>query len=212
MPLFKSTALVQWEFQFEGSQEKALKLALDHLENILPEDISFRLKIKESKSKRREVLGEFLPDDIFPHVYSENVTHEYKVGKKKYKVRMNSQRYHVFQKSSSCVSCGIEGKKFLLEQYSDDRNPHFNFYAEENGKLILMTKDHILAKSNGGSNKLENYQTMCSVCNNLKGNLPLSIKDVSTLKKIFDENKRILSRKELNALLSKTREELIQQI
>lgn len=209
MPLFKSTALIQWEFQFEGSQEKALKSALEHLENLLPEDISFRLKIKESKSKRRQVLGEFLPEDILPYISSENVVREYKIGKKKYKVRMNSQRYYVFQKSLSCVSCDIEGKKFLLEQYSSDRNPHFNFYAEKNGKLILMTKDHIVAKSNGGSNKLENYQTMCSVCNNLKGNFPLSVKDVGILKKLFDKNKRIFSRKELNILLDKTREELL---
>jgi 5-methylcytosine-specific restriction endonuclease McrA len=209
MPLFKSTALVQWEFQFEGSQEKALKSALEHLEKFLPEDISFRLKIKESKSKRRTVLGEFPPEDVFPYVSSENIIREYKIGKNKYKVRMNSQRYYVFQKSLSCVSCGIKGNKFLLEQYSTDRNPHFNFYAERNGQLILMTKDHIVAKSNGGSNKLENYQTMCSVCNNLKGNLPLSIKDVAVLKKLFDENKRILTRRELNILLDETREKLL---
>ena len=209
MPLYKSTALVQWEFQFEGSQEKALKSALAHLEGVLPEDVSFRIKIKESKSKRRTVLGEFAPEDIFPYISSDKIVREYEIDNKTYKVRMNSQRYCVFQKEPSCVACGIEGKKFLLEQYNSDRNPHFNFYAEENGKNILMTKDHILAKSNGGSNKLENYQTMCSVCNNLKGNLPLSIEDVSVLKKLFDENKRILSRKELNILLDETREKLL---
>jgi hypothetical protein len=211
MPLFKSTALVQWEFPFDGSHEEALKSALEYLENYLPEDISFRIKIKESKTKRRTVLGEFLPEDVLPYISSENIVREYKIGKKKYKVRMNSQRYYVFQKSLSCVSCGIEGNKFLLEQYNTDRNPHFNFYAEKNGKRILMTKDHILAKSNGGSNKLENYQTMCSVCNNLKGNLSLSIEDVAILKKIFDDNKRILTRRELNILLDKTREELIKK-
>ena len=212
MPLFKSTASIQWEFPFEGSQEKALKSALEYLEKVLPDDISFRLKIREAKSKKkRVVLGEFLPEDVLPHISSKDIVREYKVGKKTHKVRMNSQRYYVFENSLSCVSCGVKGNKFLLEQYNSDRKPHFNLYAEKNGKLILMTKDHIIAKSNGGSNRLDNYQTMCSVCNNLKGNLPLSVKDVAILKKLLDENNKILTRKELNTLLSTTREKLLKR-
>lgn len=33
--------------------------------------------------------------------------------------------------------------------------------------------DHIVPQSLGGSDKLENLQTLCGVCNNLKGNVPL---------------------------------------
>jgi 5-methylcytosine-specific restriction endonuclease McrA len=34
----------------------------------------------------------------------------------------------------------------------------------------LMTKDHILPVSRGGSNAVTNLQTMCSTCNAAKGN------------------------------------------
>lgn len=32
-----------------------------------------------------------------------------------------------------------------------------------------MTKDHIVPKSKGGPDKIENYQTMCTECNCIKG-------------------------------------------
>ena len=46
-----------------------------------------------------------------------------------------------------------------------------NLYAiDENGKEVLMTKDHILPKSKGGKDEIDNYQTMCIRCNEAKGN------------------------------------------
>jgi 5-methylcytosine-specific restriction endonuclease McrA len=90
----------------------------------------------------------------------------------KYMVKMTSQRYKVFWNNHSCVSCGIEGKYFILEMHKNcvgNSNPHFNLYAvDENGDEILMTKDHIIPKAKGGSNKLNNLQTMCSRCNQEK--------------------------------------------
>ena len=40
---------------------------------------------------------------------------------------------------------------------------------DENGNEVLMTKDHIWAKANGGKSNLANYQTMCHPCNHAKG-------------------------------------------
>ena len=47
---------------------------------------------------------------------------------------------------------------------------HLNLYGINNGEEVMMTKDHIVPKSKGGSNGLKNMQTMCTVCNEIKGN------------------------------------------
>lgn len=90
-------------------------------------------------------------------------------------IKTNSQRYTVFfKKGMKCVKCGIEGKYFAKEKEPTQLSNkyHLNLYAlDENGKEVLMTKDHIIPKSKGGSNKLDNFQTMCCRCNEKKGNM-----------------------------------------
>lgn len=91
-------------------------------------------------------------------------------------VDMGSLRYHVFKRSLVCVTCGIVGQYFALEQHRDvaargSKTWHFNLYAVKDGEEVLMTKDHIQPKSAGGSDKMANLQTMCSPCNLAKGNL-----------------------------------------
>ena len=88
-------------------------------------------------------------------------------------VYLDSNRYKMFQeKGVTCAHCGREGKLFIMEKHLlNDVSPHFNLYAiDPNGKLVLMTKDHIIPKSKGGSSKLSNLQPLCSKCNNKKGN------------------------------------------
>lgn len=79
----------------------------------------------------------------------------------------NSQRYQVFfSKGCKCSKCGIEGKYFVKERSEDQNRWHLNLYAiDENGEEVLMTKDHIIPKSKGGKDSIENYQTMCIKCN-----------------------------------------------
>lgn len=86
-------------------------------------------------------------------------------------MKMYSQRYLLFlTKGCKCVSCGIEGTVFFKEKSVDTDPYHFNLYAETDGEFILMTKDHIVPVSKGGSNYHENYQVMCYNCNQEKGN------------------------------------------
>lgn len=90
-------------------------------------------------------------------------------------VKMNSQRYKVFSMSGCvCKKCGLVGTFFGLEQqaYTDNKDRyHFNLYGiDKDGNEVMFTKDHILPKSKGGKNILNNLQTMCVVCNNKKGN------------------------------------------
>jgi hypothetical protein len=85
-------------------------------------------------------------------------------------VRLNSLRLHTFATSTKCVKCGLEGTVFLKQrarkQVSDSF--HLNLYGINAGKYVLFTKDHIQAKSEGGGDVIENMQTMCQPCNELK--------------------------------------------
>lgn len=91
-----------------------------------------------------------------------------------YKVKTDSLRYHTFyNKGLKCVCCGIKGSFLALERSitSDNETYHLNLYAKDKkGKEVLMTKDHIHPKSLGGLDELDNMQTMCKTCNELKGN------------------------------------------
>lgn len=81
-----------------------------------------------------------------------------------YRVRNNSHRYLLFrEKGLTCVECGRTANKCFLELPKYHLNPHFNFYLCSDGKELLFTKDHIIPKSKGGKDVLENYQTMCKV-------------------------------------------------
>lgn len=93
------------------------------------------------------------------------------------KINMSSQRYQLFSlKGVSCVVCKVSGQYFAIERSFSKVVPnksgwHLNLYAlNEHNEEVLMTKDHILPRSKGGGDVLENYQTMCSKCNGAKGN------------------------------------------
>lgn len=86
-------------------------------------------------------------------------------------VKGNSHRYQTFfTKGTKCVCCGIEGKYFGKEKAFAAKRYHMNLYAvDDDGKEVLMTKDHIIPHSKGGRNHISNYQTMCIKCNRKKG-------------------------------------------
>lgn len=87
-------------------------------------------------------------------------------------VKANSQRLQLFfSKGVDCIHCGTKGKFFLKCKHKGDERYHMELIGQDkNGQLVLMTKDHIVPKSKGGRDVLENYQTMCTVCNCKKGN------------------------------------------
>ncbi len=100
-----------------------------------------------------------------------------KVGETVAQVKLNSDRYKLFlTKGLKCVGCSREGNMFALERAKDNCNPdayHFNLYHAQTNKLgemieTLMTKDHIVPKSKGGPDHIDNYQTMCTQCNRIK--------------------------------------------
>lgn len=83
--------------------------------------------------------------------------------------KLGSDRLRLFvEKGHRCVTCDVEGTFFALESVGDER-PHLNLYAvREDGRVVMMTKDHIVPKSKGGANAMHNYQPMCEDCNGKK--------------------------------------------
>jgi len=155
-------------------------------------------KLKQPKHRLR--LAEFNIENVLPYVSREERKKEYKVEDKVYEVRMDSSRYFVFRENLCCSACGLQGSKFCLELSPSDKNPHFNLYGLENGRLILMTKDHMHPKSYGGIDIHSNYQTMCAICNNLKGSSNIPLEKIKELRLLYDNNKN-LPRKRLRKLL-----------
>jgi len=96
-----------------------------------------------------------------------------------FKVKLNSDRYEVFiKKGIKCSECGLEGSFFALETSKADekvQRAHFNLYAIKEDKEILMTKDHIVAYNLGGQDFIDNYRTLCSQCNGIKGSIEQKI-------------------------------------
>jgi 5-methylcytosine-specific restriction endonuclease McrA len=85
-------------------------------------------------------------------------------------ISMVSHRYHTFkEKGLVCVSCGVKGEFFAKEKDIKANGYHFNLYGIKDGQEVLMTKDHIVRKREGGRDTLDNYQTMCAICNFNKG-------------------------------------------
>lgn len=85
-----------------------------------------------------------------------------------YPVKTWSQRYSVFRQNTKCVVCGMEATHYRLERQIGAKNYHFNLYGMKDGEEILFTKDHIIPVAKGDKNTMNNYQTMCQICNQEK--------------------------------------------
>src|SRR5271167_3689411 len=79
----------------------------------------------------------------------------------------------------TCVKCGLEGSHWHIERAVNDLVMPFsiNLYAMKGYEEVMLTFDHILPKSMGGSNHLSNAQCMCEPCNHKKAN-KLTLKEL----------------------------------
>lgn len=115
------------------------------------------------------------PDEVLKEVGVQNRI-KYNHDGREYSIKLKSLRLKTFKNNKKCVCCGIEGNEIRLEKADDQETPHFNLYHKgEDGKLLLMTKDHIIPKSKGGKEHISNFQTMCEVCNSLKSHKELTV-------------------------------------
>jgi 5-methylcytosine-specific restriction endonuclease McrA len=211
---YKAIATITWKFSCDKSAEECVHHARAQLEKILEchpqgdefDGFSVQVDIAQMKERKRLVhIAAFDIDDILQQITEEESKKEFVVNNQVYLVKMNSQRYHVFKQSRTCCSCGLEGKQMILDINPGDQSPHFNLYGEEDGRLVLMTKDHIMPKSKGGADTLENYRTYCSICNNLKGADFLSNEQVALLREAARNHEK-LPRSELQGHIKKLRD------
>jgi 5-methylcytosine-specific restriction endonuclease McrA len=214
MATFKALVTINWKVESKNPEDcvQVIRKRLETLIGDHSELTGFNIQVDLAPMKERKYLqhiASYTADEILSLVTEKDCRMEFIVNDTAYWVRMNSDRYLVFRNSRRCASCGIEGTKIHLDLNPGDSSPHFNLYAEEGNKLILMTKDHRIPKSKGGQNTLDNYVTMCSVCNNLKGNSNLTYQQVGLLRQLFANEKK-LSRKELRELINKTREDFVE--
>lgn len=84
--------------------------------------------------------------------------------------RVRETRLLPFIKSLTCYKCGKVGTFFALQRGSTRNGPwgkwHLNLYAPGG---VMMTCDHLVPKSEGGTNDPENLGTLCCKCNSKKG-------------------------------------------
>jgi hypothetical protein len=200
-------ATITWDVEsptVEQGLEIVNKKINDFSINVPDSKITFRLDLLKDRVEKIK-LGEFKIEEVIPFLTKEDIKKEYEYDGVKHLVKMSSQRYFIFRECMNCVACGLQGTRMLLECHPSDRSPHFNLYGEEDGKLILMTKDHIHPKAFGGEDCHSNYQTMCIICNNLKGHANLTLEGVKELRSIYDKNKNKSTKKQLNLLIEKSK-------
>jgi len=134
------------------------------------------------------------------------------------RVRMNTRKLKVFRNSGlNCVECGLEGSLWVVEKQkvtSQPAKPVLNLYGiDKDGKEVMMTQDHIVSKAIGGTNKMENLQTMCFTCNSEKrefteiptdgyryGSARKRIKDIVSGHRDCEQSKHVLYSKILGVL------------
>lgn len=176
---------------------------------------SYQITFNQSKPKFNKPIRQYLIEDFW-ELYITNLlpTEFIHEGiENKISNPYSSARVKLFRENSSCVACGLKINKVWLELPNDVKVAHYNFYGEENGEDILFTKDHIKPKSKGGQNNSSNYVTMCSTCNNLKGNNELTFEDVKYIRDNFHKKKNNGTQHMRNWILQeKTKRETIKKV
>lgn len=71
-----------------------------------------------------------------------------------------------------CWHCNRVGSLFIVNKGRNDHAspPNLDLFSTDGGIVMLMTRDHIIPRSLGGGNMVENLRIGCSECNGARGN------------------------------------------
>lgn len=141
-------------------------------------------------------IASYSNEEILPYIGLGFTNKKFVTSEGIFKVKMGGVRLECLKRNQVCVWCRRAGNIWKLERHQhgysrlkifcflDDcpwcamhprlknsEAPHLNLYHRNKiGGLIMMTRDHILPRSRGGEDVLENLQTLCRECNQHKGN------------------------------------------
>ena len=75
-------------------------------------------------------------------------------------------------KNPVCVHCNERGVKFLIVKYPRSNNPNqektINKIMLVTQRNVLLTRDHIKPRCQGGTSDYDNIQVLCETCNTKK--------------------------------------------
>lgn len=88
-------------------------------------------------------------------------------------INLKTTSIRTFSKGCDCVECGAVGVYFELIKNNNGYSIQLVAQKQNKNKThVVMTSDHIVPKSKGGVNRLDNRQPMCKMCNKIKGSHP----------------------------------------
>ena len=127
------------------------------------------------------------------------VINKSKIGQK-FLFRVGNLSYYInctatmktIAKRPCCAICGAKATHAILCKNEQD-SYYVSFFTERNGQLILFTKDHIVPRSEGGSNSMSNLQACCETCNRAKGNETDSNAEALIIRQLKDEINKLRS-------------------
>jgi hypothetical protein len=121
-------------------------------------------------------IKKFHLQDVLPHI-GKHHKYFYAHGKL-YRIKLRDSRMMLFAETQHCACCLVPGDHFWLE-HSGCFTPHFNLYAINHcGHAVMLTLDHIIPRSKGGTREPHNIQLLCANCNRIKQNKMMSIEEL----------------------------------
>lgn len=141
-------------------------------------------------------IQKFSLSEVLPHIGKSD--HKFWIHETKRLMvikHLSTNRMKLLKRTQTCAACFMEGHHFWLEK-SGCFSPHFNLYGMNYfNEPNLMTMDHIIPKSKGGSTEPHNVQLLCEKCNRTKKNLMLTTEDILRMRlgnKFLYEKMRIV--------------------